>query len=203
MGSVLLAMEACKQAVGGQGVQSGKFWWRGDIATRGLKGQVGGPRCRGWGTEWRGPRSEVTYYQQSSQPPWFVSAFPLDSTDSANKGSSCLSGAIPGPGAPTPCCTGCGALIKETAEARDPEQRGRENRKEERQRGCRAGESLGEGQEQSMCRCAPGRAPALLHLASRRCSITAPADGPSSGTAFIHQTFPVASLRMDPSPWLT
>ena len=70
----------------------------------------------------------------STVPPWlwwFVSAFPLEMTDSATKGSSCLSGAIPGPGAPTPCCKACGALIKETAETRDPGQRGvGEKRKE-------------------------------------------------------------------------
>lgn len=110
------------------------------MATLGLEGQVGGPRCRGWRTEWRGPSSDVAYYQPSSQPRWFLPTFPLDTTDSANKGFSCLSGAIPGPGAPTPCCRGCRALIMETAEARDPEQRGRENWKEGRQRGEGAGQ---------------------------------------------------------------
>lgn len=81
-------------------------------------GQHGGAFC-----------SSVTYYQLSLWLHWLVSAFPLEMTDSATKGSSCLSGAVPGLGAPTPCCRGCEALIKETAEAKDPGQRGGRTRR--------------------------------------------------------------------------
>lgn len=91
--------------------------WRGDCWA-GSRRTSRRPRGRGRRTERGASWSCRTYYQPA---PWlqsFVSVFPLEMTDSATKGSSCLSGAIPGPGAPTPC-RGCEALIKEAAEARD------------------------------------------------------------------------------------
>ena len=126
----------------------------------------------------------MTYYQPSSRPQRFLSTFPLDMTDSANKGSSCLSGAIPGPGAPTPCCRGCGALIKETAEAQDSGQRGRENRKEGR---WRAGAK--DRNQQTVPLCASGVG-ACLPAPGRPCPIKAPSFHTSSATPFIHHTRP-------------
>lgn len=84
----------------------------------------------------RGAHSRnVTYYQPSAPGSGgLFSAFPMEMTESTSKGSSCLSGAIPGLGVPTPCCRGCEALIKETAEA-GPWAEGREtNSKEQRLR---------------------------------------------------------------------
>lgn len=94
-----------------------------------LKNEQEAPDAEAGGQNGGAPSCSVTYYQPSPRLWWFVSAFPLQMTDSATKDSSCLSGAIPGARAPTPCCRGCGALIKETAEARDPGQRGQENQK--------------------------------------------------------------------------
>ena len=126
----------------------------------------------------------MTYYQPSSRPQRFLSTFPLDMTDSANKGSSCLSGAIPGPGAPTPCCRGCGALIKETAEAKDSGQRGWENRKEGH---WRAGAK--DRNERTVPLCAARVGP-CLPPPGRPCSIKAPSFGTSFATPFIHDMRP-------------
>lgn len=126
--------------------------WRGDCWA-GSRRTSRRPRGRGRRTERGASWSCRTYYQPS---PWlqsFVSVFPLEMTDSATKGSSCLSGAIPGPGAPTPC-RGCEALIKEAAEARD--RAGQEAARP--QRGAEAG---GRGQEPAPPP-APGARPARL-----------------------------------------
>lgn len=152
-----------------------------EVADAKARGQSGGA-----------PSSNVTY-QPSPWLWWFVSAFPLEMTDSATQGSSCLSGAIPGPGTSTPCCRGCGALIKETAEARDPGQRGWENQRPqwgrdrespERSR-VPCGESQGEGQEQTLAGCASRACPCPL----------LPRETRSSVTPLIHQTFPDGFLQ--------
>lgn len=176
--SVLLATEACKRW--GSGCHRGRLCgemillhW---VLTTSGRSHCAGGQCRD-------PSSDVTY-QQSSRPQRFLSTFPLDMTDSANKGSSCLSGAIPGPGAPTPCCRGCGALIKETAEAQDSGQRGRENRKEGR---WRAGAK--DRNQQTVPLCASGVGP-CLPPPGRPCPIKAPSFHTSSATPFIHHTRP-------------
>ena len=190
--SVLLAMEVCKRW--GSGCHQGRFCgemillhW---VLTTSGRSHCAGGQCRG-------PSSDVTYYQPSSRPQRFLSAFPLDMTDSANKGSSCLSGAIPGPGAPTPCCRGCGALIKETAEAQDSGQRGRENRKEGR---WRAGRRTGTSKP---CPSVPlGWVPAFLHLVDPAPSRPLPFTPRLRLHSFITRV-PMASIRADSSLVLT
>ena len=139
----------------------------------------------------------MTYYQPSSRPQRFLSTFPLDMTDSANKGSSCLSGAIPGPGAPTPCCRGCGALIKETAEAKDSGQRGWENRKEGH---WRAGPRTGTSKPCPSVLL--GWVPAFLHLVDPAPSRPLPLAPPLQLHSFMTCVL-MASIRTDSSLALT
>lgn len=130
-----------------------------------LKNKQEGPHAEAGGQSGGASCGSGTYYQPSPWLQWFVSVFPLEMTDSATEGSSCLSGAVPGLGAPTPCCRGCEALIKETAEARDPSSsrkgavrsRGGESRVQ-----CKGEPGWGTGTKYAPVLL--GRSPALLHL---------------------------------------